>query len=95
MAAELLLRERIHLSETEFAEMVIWQVDPPVRASGHAYKYRLAFMSDSRCVLRYDNEAGKGDHKHVGKRDLRYDFVDLRRLQSDFWSDVKAWRERR
>jgi hypothetical protein len=95
MDAELLLRERIYLSETEFVEMVIWRVEPSVRASAHAYKYRLAFMSDGRCVLRYDNEAGKGGHKHVGKRESLYDFISLRRLQADFWSDVKAWRERR
>ena len=92
MAAQLLLRERFDLSETEFVEMVAWRVDPPVRASAHVYKYRLAFMSEGRCVLRYDNEAGKGDHRHVGKRELPYEFVDLATLQSDFWGDVEAWR---
>jgi hypothetical protein len=95
MAAELLLRERFDLSETEFVEMAVWRVDPPVWASAHVYKYRLAFMSAGRCVLRYDNEAGKGDHKHIGKRERPYAFVDLTTLQSDFWSDVEAWRERR
>ena len=95
MDAELLLRERIYLSETEFVEMVIWRVDPSVRASAHVYKYRLAFMSDDRCVLRYDNEAGKGDHRHIEMRELPYDFIGLRKLQADFWRDVKTWRAKR
>jgi hypothetical protein len=69
MRAELLSRERIELSETEFVEMIVWRVDPPVRGSVHLRKYRFAFVSDGICVVRYDNEAGKGDHKHIGKRE--------------------------
>ena len=42
--------------------------------------------------LRYDNEAGKGDHKHVGEREVPYPFIDLATLQADFWADVTAWR---
>jgi hypothetical protein len=37
-----------------------------VRGSRHQYKYRLVLVVNDDCVLRYDNEAGKGDHKHVG-----------------------------
>jgi hypothetical protein len=25
----------------------------------------LAYIANQRCVLRFDNEAGKGDHKHL------------------------------
>ena len=42
--------------------------------------------------LRYDNEAGKGDHKHVGEREVPYCFTDLATLQADFWKDVETWR---
>jgi hypothetical protein len=52
-------------------------------------------MSDGDCVLRYDNEAGKGDHRHVGKREVRYAFTDLDALQADFWADVERWRKGR
>jgi hypothetical protein len=45
-------------------------------------------------VLRYDNEAGKGDHKHVANREVVYRFVDLTTLQTDFWNDVEVWRAR-
>lgn len=43
-------------------------------------------------MLRYDNEAGKGDHKHVGGHEVPYRFVDLETLQADFWVDVESWR---
>jgi hypothetical protein len=41
--------------------------------------------------VRYDNEAGKGDHRHVGPRESRYRFRDLESLQIDFWQDVAQW----
>lgn len=46
-------------------------------------------------MLRYDNEAGKGDHKHVGDREEPYDFVDTDTLISDFYGDVQQWRATR
>jgi hypothetical protein len=65
-----------------------------VRGSGHAYKYSLALVAEGICVLRYDNEAGKGDHKHVANREVAYRFIDLATLQTDFWNDVETWRAR-
>jgi len=46
-------------------------------------------------VLRYDNEAGKGDHKHIGKREVPYEFVSVQRLLDDFLTDVNNWQERK
>ena len=51
-------------------------------------------MANGVCVLLYDNEAGKGDHKHVGERKAAYRFNDLDQLQADFWQDVENWREK-
>jgi len=45
------------------------------------------------CVVRYDNEAGKGDHRHVGARERAYRFTSLDALQVDFWADVARWKE--
>jgi Family of unknown function (DUF6516) len=41
--------------------------------------------------LRYDNEAGKGDHKHVDKREVPYGFIDLETLQADLRADIETW----
>ena len=82
------------LSETAFVEIVIWRVPQPLRGSAHDFKYSLALVSEGVCMLRYDSEAGKGDHKHVGDRETPYRFTDLTALQADFWKDVATWRTR-
>lgn len=90
--ATLLLKERHQVAVDAFAELRIWQVPRPVRGSSHEYKYALAHVVAGRCVLRYDNEAGKGDHKHVGAAEAPYRFTDPVQLLADFWSDVDQWR---
>jgi hypothetical protein len=42
-------------------------------------------------VLRYDNERGKGDHRHIGNGEVRYRFVDFETLIGDFMNDVRRW----
>lgn len=91
MRVTLLLRERRVLGEGRFAEIVIWRVPSSVSASAHEFKYRLAFVVDGVCVVRFDNEAGKGDHKHVNGREQRYEFVDRERLIDDFWHEIENW----
>lgn len=87
--AELILKERFQLQEELFAEMVIWRVPEPVRGSTHMFKYRLALVENAVCLVRYDNEAGKGDHKHIGDDEVGYVFAGLDALQADFWADVE------
>lgn len=95
MPAECLLRERIVLTETMFVAVTVWRVPRRVPGSSHDFKYSLALVCDGVCVLRYDNEAGKGDHRHLGSREMPYRFTDLTVLQADFWHDVAAWRSGR
>ena len=92
MKATLLLRERVVLTERSFVELRIWRVPDPVRGSQHSFKYALAHVVDRVCVLRYDNEAGKGDHKHVGDVESPYEFTTPEQLLTDFWNDVDRWR---
>lgn len=86
------MHERLILSEDRFVEIVIWQLPMPLPGSSHAFKYRLAFVVDEVCVLRFDNEAGKGNHKHVGGKEAPYSFTSLTQLVADFWSEVDRWR---
>ena len=92
MKATPLLRERRVVAEGAFVELVVWQVPSPVPGSAHAFKYRLAFVVNGVCVLRYDNEAGKGDHKHIGEEQMPYTFMTPAQLLEDFWNDVDHWR---
>ena len=71
-------------------EMVVWKVPKPVPPSGHSFKYRLVFVRNNHRVVGYDNERGKGDHKHVGGREMPYKFMDIETLMADFLRDVKA-----
>jgi hypothetical protein len=91
MKATLLISGRTVISERAFVETVLWHVPRPLKGSMHPYKYRLALVADGICVLRYDNEAGKGDHKHVGDRESLYRFTDVDTLLTDFSSDVRKW----
>ena len=63
----------------------------PPRGSRHRFKYRLAFVVDAVCVLRFDNETGKGDHKHVGEIEVPYRFTTIEQLIEDFWNEVEQW----
>ena len=86
------LHERQVIAEDAFVELVVWQVPSPVAGSAHGFKYRLALVVKGVCVLRYDNEAGKGDHRHFGGAETAYTFTTPEQLLADFWTDVDHWR---
>lgn len=91
MKATQLVDARIVYSEESFAEMVLWQLSEPVAGATHSYKYRLAYVVAGRCVLRYDNEIGKGDHRHVGEKQSPYVFSTPEKLIVDFQRDIARW----
>jgi Family of unknown function (DUF6516) len=91
MKAKQLVKQRVEIHDTAFAELVIWQLAQPLAGSKHSFKYRLAYVVDGQCVLRYDNEAGKGDHRHVGLRETVYKFTTARQLAADFFKDVERY----
>ncbi len=69
--------------------MVVWRVPMPVPPSEHLFKYRLVFVRDGQRIVGYDNERGKGDHRHLGEKERAYRFVDEAKLLEDFWQDIK------
>jgi hypothetical protein len=40
----------------------------------------------------YDNERGKGDHRHYQGAEVAYAFTGVEQLMADFWSDVRTLR---
>lgn len=91
MRALPLVRRRVVLAADAFAEFVVWRVEQPVRPSSHLFKYRLAYVVAGECVLRYDNERGKGDHRHADGIEQAYAFTTADRLIADFEADVVRW----
>ena len=69
-------------------EMVIWRLPAPVPASKHDLKFRLFYGRDGQRIVGYDNERGKGDHRHFMGRESRYRFVSIDKLVADFLADV-------
>jgi Family of unknown function (DUF6516) len=72
-----------------FIQIMVWVVPEPVPPSEHPYKYRLVYVRDGKRAVGYDNERGKGDHRHLGEREMPYVFVDVATLLRDFWNDVQ------
>jgi len=93
MKATLLFKDHIPQPPHGFVELVLWLLPKPIAGSHHLYKYRLALVMNGICVLRYDNEAGKGDHKHYGLVETQYKFESPEQLLADFWLDVAQWRD--
>ena len=71
--------------------MVVWELDSPLKGCSHRFKYRLfcGSLETGTSLVRYDNERGKGDHRHAGDGEQAYAFTDLERLFADFEKDVR------
>lgn len=91
MNAQPLINTKIVLGDNATSHLVVWQVPKPLPGSEHGFKYRLAYVVDGVCVVRYDNEAGKGDHKHLGVLELAYRFTNIDTLIDDFMADIAGW----
>ena len=91
MKAVDLVRTRVTFSQAAFAELVLWQVPKPVAGSTHEFKYRLAYVVDGVGVVRYDNEVGKGDHRHFDGKESAYTFKTPDKLIADFQRDIARW----
>jgi hypothetical protein len=91
MKAVALIRRRVVLAVDAFAEVVVWRVPESAPPSSHSFKYRLAYVVHGECVVRYDNERGKGDHRHFGAEETAYRFTTPDRLMSDFDADIARW----
>ena len=87
MKAVALVRRRVVVASDAFVEVVVWRVAEPVPPSTH----RLAYVVAGQCVVRYDNERGKGDHRHFGNKQRAYGFTSSHQLMADFTADIARW----
>ena len=96
MKAKLLYREKNQLEDGSILELVLWELPAKTKDRPHALKYRLYFGdSKGNCLVRYDNESGKGDHKHIKNKEVAYQFVDRDTLFEDFYRDVLECRKKK
>jgi Family of unknown function (DUF6516) len=91
MKAVPLARTKEVRDDGTIVEVVIWELPEPLSPSTHRFKYRLFYGKPQQERVRYDNERGKGDHRHVGGTELSYVFVSVDQLLDDFERDVQDW----
>lgn len=87
--AVLLLREKLVREDGTIVELVIWRLPRATPDRPHGLKYRLYLGRGGECLVRYDNETGKGDHRHAGGKETPYRFVSVAQLRRDFEADVE------
>lgn len=92
MAAKLLFRDKYVYADGAIREMVIWSLPEPDQERPHGLKYSLFYGRPGKCLLRYDNERGKGDHRHAGDQETSYDFKSVEQLIRDFKVDIGCLR---
>ena len=92
MEATLIAQAKEVHDDGSIVEIVVWELAEPLPPCTHRYKYRLFFGVPGECLVRYDNERGKGDHRHAGGEESVYGFTTLEALLSDFERDVTNWR---
>jgi len=85
--------DREVLTDGSIVEMRIWLVPSPVPPSQHAFKYALFYGRPGQRIVLFDNERGKGDHKHIGEVESAYRFEGPEALIEDFKAAVRAARK--
>jgi hypothetical protein len=88
MKAVRVFSNKVAFGDGAIQEAVVWQVPSPVPPGSHPFKYRLFYGFPGRRLVGYDNERGKGDHRHIGDREEPYVFCGLEALIDDFMADV-------
>ena len=86
--ATLVIDRKETLEDGSIVQAVVWKLPIPLKGSLHRYKYRLYFGRQGECLVRFDNEQGKGDHKHVMGEQSPYIFCDIPTLLMDFRDEL-------
>ena len=95
MMAQVLLVEPCPAAASRSTLMVLWQLPHKTPDRPHGLKYRLDYgLGDGTCLVRFDNESDKGDHKRLGSQAESYRFIDVETLVADFLAEIKKARRK-
>ena len=87
--ARLIFHRKRYYDDGTIVELTLWLVPEPVRGSGHPFKYSLFYGRPGERLVAYDNEPGKGDHRHYRDREEPYRFTSPEQLIRDFLADIR------
>jgi hypothetical protein len=93
--ARRILHRKRHYEDGTVSELTLWVVPDPVRGSAHSFKYSLFYGRRGERFVLYDNESGKGDHRHYEGIEEAYEFTTPEQLIRDFLADVRRARRQR
>jgi hypothetical protein len=94
MKSRLSFHDKAVYPDGSIIEMTIWELSGSVSGSQHTLKYSLFYGLPGTRIVGYDNERGKGDHKHIGANEESYLFTTVEQLVADFLSDVACERSK-
>lgn len=84
VAATLIQSEKERFENGAIRQVRIWLVPEPVLPSAHRFKYSLVYVLDGVRLIGFDNERGKGDHRHLHGVEMLYEFRGIAELLADF-----------
>jgi hypothetical protein len=88
------LHYRRDLPDGDIIQVVVWLLSTPLPGSAHLYKYRLHYQkADGSDYVRYDNERGKGDHRHISGMEEPSQFESVKKLAQDFYTTIDQTRK--
>lgn len=90
--AEKLLDIRNVFADGSLLVVRVWRVAEQVPPSAHRFKYAFFYGRPGLRLVLFDNERGKGDHKHIREVETPYVFESIERLTEDFLAAVRAIR---
>lgn len=90
--ATLLFEDRMVYPDGAILEMRIWRLPECDAERPHGLKYSLFYGQDGARITGYDNERGKGDHRHYRDREVPYIFSTAEQMVTDFLGDVERER---
>jgi len=94
-SAQPVLSYRRDLPNGDIIQVVVWLLPAALPGSSHSYKYRLHYQkADGSDFIRFDNERGKGDHRHIGNHEEPYRFSTVRQLVLDFYAVISEARRK-
>lgn len=74
-------------ADGHITELKAWIV-PVTDHAPHGLKYSAVYIVNGIRVIGYDNERGKGDHRHYAGVEKPYVFTSMAQLVTDFKADV-------
>jgi hypothetical protein len=87
--AALIYHDKASLPDGGVVELKIWRLPETTDERPHGLKYSLHYGRHGERIVGYDNERGKGDHRHYRGSEEGYRFTSVEQLMADFLADVE------